>query len=152
MRQTPLKLFILLIADLLFIGFCVWFFFHRWLIYCPDKGKTEKCSVQQAVETKRKPLPEPSASLSVLPENDYRNLLFRYRNSRIKEIAIAGDFNQWQPQAMVKKENHTWEITLCLRPGNYSYVFLVDGKPIKDPNNLHSDAEGRSLLVVKPRQ
>ena len=71
--------------------------------------------------------------------------------SRPSRVEITGSFNNWTPSPFVKEDNHVWEITLTLVPGEYTYNFLVDGKPIRDPNNPRTAPEGRSLLVVKPK-
>jgi len=51
------------------------------------------------------------------------------------DVAIAGSFNNWQPQGMTKGPDDLWQITLPLAPGTYEYRFLVDTKWWDDPNN-----------------
>jgi plastocyanin len=80
-----------------------------------------------------------------------RKILFTLRDSRPSRVEITGSFNNWTPAPFVKGENHVWEITLTLIPGEYAYNFLVDGKAIRDPNNPRTAPEGRSLRVVKAR-
>lgn len=79
-----------------------------------------------------------------------RRIRFSYRNSKPLRVEIIGDFNKWQPQAMTRGKNFEWYATFPLRPGEYTYNFIVDGKVIRDPNNPRTASEGRSLLTVKP--
>ena len=98
----------------------------------------------------------PPAALAKEPlppkPNAPRNIRFSYRDSRPSRVEIVGSFNGWTPAALVKGDNHVWSITLALPPGEHTYNFLVDGKPVRDPNNPRTAAEGRSLLVVRPAQ
>lgn len=54
-----------------------------------------------------------------------------------REVAVAGDFNGWDPAAaplQAVAEPDVFAITLPLKKGEtYSYKFLVDGKWIEDP-------------------
>lgn len=75
---------------------------------------------------------------------------FLYDNSTAKAVQLVGDFNQWVPQAYRKNEAGRWSVTLSLAPGDYAYNIIVDGKPIRDPNQRRSDGKGRSLLSVVP--
>ena len=67
-------------------------------------------------------------------------------------VSVAGTFNKWKADANVltKQENGIWTISIPLKPGEYTYNFMVDSKPIRDPNNRRTASEGRSLLVVEP--
>jgi 1,4-alpha-glucan branching enzyme len=43
-------------------------------------------------------------------------------------VEIAGDFNNWQPQALTKFKNGKHKITLDLEPGrDYNFRYRVDG-------------------------
>ena len=53
-----------------------------------------------------------------------------------KDVVLSGTFNRWDENYF--KMNHTergWELTLNLKPGDYEYKFIVDGKWIEDPTN-----------------
>lgn len=60
---------------------------------------------------------------------------FVYFSSKAKKVSLIGDFNGWIPQPMKKVDNKRWELVLEIPEGKYHYNFLVDGKPILDPNN-----------------
>jgi len=49
------------------------------------------------------------------------------------KVAVVGDFNDWKPTPLVKNGTGSWETRLRLAPGQYNYVFMVDGKLVPDP-------------------
>ena len=42
-------------------------------------------------------------------------------------VALVGDFNDWKPMPLVKNSAGAWETRVRLAPGQYNYVFVVDG-------------------------
>ncbi|MEW6041084.1 MAG: glycogen-binding domain-containing protein, partial [Elusimicrobiota bacterium] len=64
-----------------------------------------------------------------------RNILFQYKSSKAKSVAIIGDFNDWTPEPLEKKQDNMFQIILKLKPGKYLYNYLVDGQVMTDPNN-----------------
>jgi len=74
-----------------------------------------------------------------------------------KVVVLVGSFNRWDSAVhhLVQDTAGWWTITLSLPPGEYPYLFLVDGVPWNDPQD-----DGRipsewgifySLRVVRPR-
>ena len=61
-------------------------------------------------------------------------------------VAIAGDFNGWNPQANILEDpegDGIWTGTLKLEPGRYEYMFVLDGeKWFPDPNALRYVKDG----------
>lgn len=61
-------------------------------------------------------------------------------------VAIAGDFNGWNPQADLLEDpdgDGIWTGTLNLVPGKYEYMFVLDGeKWFPDPNALRYVKDG----------
>lgn len=51
-----------------------------------------------------------------------------------RRVAIAGDFSEWQPRPLRKREDG-FAVSLALPPGTYQYKFIVDGAWIIDPDN-----------------
>lgn len=47
-----------------------------------------------------------------------------------KEIALVGDFNEWDPKAtMLELKNGSWETTLRLAPGSeHKFRYFIDGQ------------------------
>ncbi len=55
-----------------------------------------------------------------------------------KKVIVAGSFNKWNEKLFsMKKNKDGWELTLQIKPGTYEYRFIVDGRWMEDPNNIH---------------
>lgn len=72
-----------------------------------------------------------------------------------KNVAIAGDFNNWQPEKtdMTKVgQSGVWQTKITLNPGRYRYRLVVDGQWQQDPYNEMVEAnpfgEHNSILEV----
>lgn len=52
-----------------------------------------------------------------------------------KRVCVAGSFNNWNPSAtpLAPAGNGRWLRELWLPPGEYEYLFLVDGEWLFDP-------------------
>lgn len=52
-----------------------------------------------------------------------------------RTVTVAGDFNKWKTDVdEMKQTDGMWQIELKLKPGVYSYSFVVDGKSwVADP-------------------
>jgi 1,4-alpha-glucan branching enzyme len=51
-------------------------------------------------------------------------------------VNVAGSFNGWRSDSYrMVKENGKWKLPLYLKPGKYTYKFIVDEKWILDPAN-----------------
>lgn len=49
-------------------------------------------------------------------------------------VAVAGKFNKWRTDDEMKRIDGKWSIDLKLKPGVYTYSFIVDGKSwVPDP-------------------
>ncbi len=70
--------------------------------------------------------------------------LFKYQDSRAKQVSLVGDFNQWSSNAhKMNKIGNIWSIGVALKPGRYQYVFLVDGTVWQpDPEALMTEDTG----------
>ena len=70
----------------------------------------------------------------------------RIGDSKAHTVAIAGDFNGWDPQANLLEDSEgdgVWTGTLKLEPGRYEYMFVMDGeKWFPDPNALRYVKDG----------
>ena len=71
-------------------------------------------------------------------------------------VAVAGTFNKWKADAhmLTKQENGVWTVSIPLKPGEYSYMFIVDGKAwVTDPNaeTYHDDGFGNKNAVMRVR-
>ena len=54
-----------------------------------------------------------------------------------KEVALLGDFNEWNSKAhpMRHEGNGLWTKSIFIPAGKYEYKFLIDGKWVEDPRN-----------------
>ena len=70
----------------------------------------------------------------------------RISDGKVHTVAIAGDFNGWNPQANILEDSDKdgiWTGTLKLEPGRYEYMFVLDGeKWFPDPNALRYVKDG----------
>jgi len=82
-------------------------------------------------------------------------VIFTLAAPEANEVRVVGDFNGWdigKSWPLHKTGTGIWKNTFKLTPGNYQYQFVVDGKPMPDPNNALNirNPEGglRSVLTV----
>lgn len=60
-----------------------------------------------------------------------------------KEVKIKGEFNGWNAnQTILTLSNEVFQSTLNLKPGRYQYLFVIDGREIRDPENKDSVENG----------
>jgi chromosome partitioning protein len=70
-------------------------------------------------------------------------VVFAVHFEQAKSVMLAGDFNNWTPQATPMTTGHRpgyWRKVLPLAPGRYKYRLVVDGKWVTDPNNTYVEA------------
>jgi 1,4-alpha-glucan branching enzyme len=58
-----------------------------------------------------------------------KTINFRLQAREAQSVALAGDFNNWDPSTvpMRRSDEGEWEASLQLSPGQYEYKFVVDG-------------------------
>ena len=91
------------------------------------------------------------------PIGDMR--IFEYDYPEAGEVAIVGEFNQWNPEMgkmARQQENGKWLRRMYLPPGPHEYKLVVDGKWILDPKNDQVARTGlgteNSLLIIEDRE
>jgi cyclomaltodextrinase / maltogenic alpha-amylase / neopullulanase len=75
-------------------------------------------------------------------------------SGKAKVVKTKGEFNAWNAAASeFKNEGGVFSLSLLLNPGNYQYLFVADGKEIRDPSNNDSIDNGaggwNSLLKIE---
>ena len=57
-------------------------------------------------------------------------------NPAARQVFVAGSFNNWQPEQtpLMAAGNGRWMGNLNVAPGQYEYLFVVDGQWLPDPN------------------
>jgi hypothetical protein len=71
---------------------------------------------------------------------------FRFRD--VSTVAIAGDWNAWEPTLLRAAGNDVWEGTLALSPGLYHFNLLVDGRDWVVPNGVATLPDGLGGMVA----
>ena len=70
-----------------------------------------------------------------------------------RTVSVAGDFNKWRTETDAMKGNDgMWSIDLKLKPGVYSYSFIVDGKTwVADPGaeSYQDDGFGSQNSILR---
>ncbi|AXR61596.1 carbohydrate-binding protein [Leptospira mayottensis] len=106
--------------------------------------------------------PDKFATTRILEDSPYEELEYRTVEFRIyapdaEMITLVGDFNHWDPEEdVLKKDNEVFTLIKKMKPGNYLYNFVQDGKIILDTFNqntrLREDTgEISSYLTVPER-
>jgi 1,4-alpha-glucan branching enzyme len=70
-----------------------------------------------------------------------------------KQVAVAGDFNDWKPERtpLVQIGNGRWVGDLNVKPGRHEYLFVVDGQWLPDPNakeNVQNPFGGKNSVLI----
>jgi hypothetical protein len=90
------------------------------------------------------------------PPNLKGNTAFRlkgYADANI--VALSGSFNDWnQSQIICAREQDEWVCRVDLKPGAYTYKFIVDGNWVLDPVNPNTieDAAGNVNSVTEVKE
>lgn len=69
-----------------------------------------------------------------------QGLLFVQPLNGARQLAIAGDFNDWQPELTPMNRDDglgVWQAAVDVPPGRYRYRLVVDGQWIRDPYNQY---------------
>jgi len=74
-------------------------------------------------------------------------LLFVAHFPNAQSVAIAADFNNWNPDRMISdidardgsRAADTFRTLVALKPGRYRYRLVVDGRWQADPHNVHCE-------------
>lgn len=74
----------------------------------------------------------------IAPAN--KSVMFSLDAPESRQVAVAGAFNGWEPQEMVRGVDGVWRLTVLLPTGTHAYRFLVDGSWMPDPNNSRRQA------------
>ncbi|HNV86167.1 MAG TPA: AAA family ATPase [Candidatus Omnitrophota bacterium] len=87
-------------------------------------------------------LEESRSVVSEKPLDDAQMTLFSIKAPGARCVQIAGDFNNWVPEELLKpiKADGVWRKLYRLGNGAYRYKFIVDGEWMCDPVNPHTEA------------
>lgn len=71
---------------------------------------------------------------------------FRFRG--VRSVAIAGDWNAWEPYLLRAVGDDVWEGTLPLKPGLYHFNLQVDGQDWVVPKGVATVPDGLGGMVA----
>jgi len=83
------------------------------------------------------------------------NAVFKLKGYKdAKKVILSGTFNRWNENVFeMKKTEDGWELKLQLKPDEYQYRFIVDGRWMEDPDNndkvVNEFGEYNSHLDIK---
>ncbi len=69
------------------------------------------------------------------------------------DVKVKGEFNAWNPVGL-KRDQNTHKIDFNLNPGNYQYVFVLDGKDKRDilnPDSVDNGMGAWNSIIRIPR-
>ncbi|MGO9243513.1 MAG: isoamylase early set domain-containing protein [Verrucomicrobiia bacterium] len=77
---------------------------------------------------------------------------FTYADAKAQKVGLAGEFNNWSPDAnpMVRHADGVWTLQIELPAGTHQYLFSVDGKWVLDPKAMlsHHNSHGGTNSVI----
>jgi hypothetical protein len=102
-------------------------------------------SQSQQPKEAAKPAEPQKQSVVITGAGKTRKATFKYFGDA-KKVAVVAGFTMRKPVAM-KKANGIWSVDLIIYPGEYRYLYIVDGKEM--PDSYAKEDAGRSVLIVK---
>ncbi len=82
---------------------------------------------------------------TILQMKDGETLFTLPGNQEADEVILTGSFNNWSTQGVrMERIKSGWSVSLNLEPGKYLYKFIVNGRWMKDPNNLLQENDGEN--------
>ena len=87
------------------------------------------------------------------PQPTSRGMLFVQPQETGRKLAVAGDFNDWQPEHTPLRLDGSlgvWQASVDLAPGRYRYQLVIDGQWMQDPYNRDAEPDdaGRVHSVI----
>jgi len=84
----------------------------------------------------------------LVPEPRGDSMVVRFSMPDARAVAIAGDWNAWQPVRLRPLGDDVWEGTLVLRRGLYHFNLQVDGSDWVVPNGVATVPDGLGGMVA----
>jgi|GEM_PF-950097 len=127
------------------------------VVVLPSQHASRTPKTSDSASMSRTPPPAIQTSRTAL-SGDKRPDTVRYRFTvkadQVREICLAGDFNQWKvcDAPLSRVAEGVWSITIELPRGRHEYMFVIDGKWVTDPSAMGYSTDGfgnrNALLVV----
>ena len=92
-------------------------------------------AIQARPAGKSNPPPPMQPVSERFPALEEQECSFTFYAPEAREVRVAGNFNDWRPEATPLKNtgDGKWVARLSLRAGQYEYRFVVDGRWSEDP-------------------
>lgn len=96
-----------------------------------------------------------SKHVSLGPAQKTEGTIFRVHAPKAHRVSVVGDFNGWQRQESQMKPvgDGWWQLSVKIPPGQYQYVYFVDGKALTPPESVLQVDDGfgakNGLLEVR---
>ena len=117
----------------------------------PYQGLPRAGFVTLGVRFHKSPRP-PAAAVPrwapLMPEPRGDSLVVRFRMPDARTVAIAGDWNAWEPVRLRALGDDVWEGTLVLRRGLYHFNLQVDESDWVVPNGVATVPDGLGGMVA----
>src|SRR5262245_25635588 len=127
MKKVGLILFIL--ADLAIMSAAASFLYVHL-------NRPKSSSIESAAAPAGRPTQPPAAAPTGSPVSatttgpatlagggSLRKILFKYPNSKARNVSIRADFTGWKAEPMVRDEKGIWTYQANLEPGEYGYAY-----------------------------
>lgn len=78
---------------------------------------------------------------------------FRFFRAGARQVALAGDFNEWAEQVPMRRDGEGWWVAeLKLAPGDYRFRYVADGTWYTDfaSNGVEATKTGWNSMLVVP--
>lgn len=88
----------------------------------------------------------------LVPDRRGDSIVVRFRFTGARAVAIAGDWNNWQPVPLATTGDDVWEGALLVPPGTHRFNLLVDGEWVVPHGvaTLTDEMGGLVALLVVP--
>jgi len=118
----------------------------------PYQGLPRAGFITLGVRFHKSPRPPPVAPVPqwgpLVPEPRGDSLVVQFRMPDASSVAIAGDWNAWQPLRLRPLGDDVWEGTLVLRRGLYHFNLQVDESEWVVPNGVATVPDGLGGMVA----
>jgi Glycogen recognition site of AMP-activated protein kinase len=85
---------------------------------------------------------------ALVPERRGDSVVVQFRFHGVQTVAIAGDWNTWEPSPLRAVGDDVWEGTMVLASGMYHFNLLVDGQTWVVPNGVATVPDGLGGMVA----
>ena len=118
----------------------------------PYQGLPRAGFITFGVRFHRSPRPPPQTAAPqwapLVPQQRGDSLVVQFRMPDARSVAIAGDWNAWQPVQLRPLGEDVWEGALALPRGLYHFNLQVDGSDWVVPNGVATVPDGMGGMVA----